>query len=412
MKILYDCFSCSPYYGSDEGIGWMWPYLMRKYHEVWVLVRRDRKTDIERYCQKNHIDDIHFVYCDIPEQINFYYKRLKQGKNGTLDFLIYQYLWQFPAYKIAKELHKKIQFDLVHHASTNDFRLLGFMYKLGIPYIIGPIGGAQETADALSFYIRNHRCSEKIRSIIDQLAIYIPGYKKALNCANKIFFSNIETMNYLLPYIKDPNKCEIMTEVGFLEEEKLAVQHKTEVKEETVFMWAGRMEYRKGLELLVDALKKLPIEKKWKVVLCGDGSERSFIQKLCDKEKFFDRVYFTGKLSYEQVQKLYEEASVFVFPSLRETTGTVIIEAMAHKLPVICLEQGGGAVIVNRDTGFLIPINDKEECVRRFAEAMLFCVDNPEKLVIMGECARNRVLENYSWQKKCDNVEKIYRDIV
>ena len=53
MKILYDCFSCSPYYGSDEGIGWNWPFYMRKHHEVWVLVRNDRKHDIDKYCKEN-----------------------------------------------------------------------------------------------------------------------------------------------------------------------------------------------------------------------------------------------------------------------------------------------------------------------------------------------------------------------
>jgi len=67
MRILYDCFSCSPYYGSDEGLGWMWPYKMSKYHEVWVLIRKDRKEGIDRYCKENNIRGIHFVYCDLPD---------------------------------------------------------------------------------------------------------------------------------------------------------------------------------------------------------------------------------------------------------------------------------------------------------------------------------------------------------
>jgi len=45
-----------------------------------------------------------------------------------------------------------------------------------------------------------------------------------------------------------------------------------------------------------------------------------------------------GKLSYEKMQEMYNKADVFVFPSLRETTGTVIVEAMAHSLPVICIK--------------------------------------------------------------------------
>ena len=92
MKVLYDCFSCSPYYGSDEEIGWMWPYLMRQFHNVWVLVRKDRKNDIEKFCAENHIEDIHFIYCDLPDALNIYYYHKKRNKNGTFDFLLYQFL--------------------------------------------------------------------------------------------------------------------------------------------------------------------------------------------------------------------------------------------------------------------------------------------------------------------------------
>lgn len=157
MKILYDCFSCSPYYGSDEGIGWLWPYYMSQYHEIWALVRKDRKEGIERYCSENKLSNIHFVYTDIPDWMNFYYRNKRKGKNGTLDFLAYQFLWQFAAYQTAKELHRKIHFDLVHHVSTNDFRLLGMMYRLRIPFFIGPIGGAQETPYALQDYTNIHK---------------------------------------------------------------------------------------------------------------------------------------------------------------------------------------------------------------------------------------------------------------
>ena len=62
MRILYDCFSCSPYYGSDEGLGWMWPYKMSKYHEVWVLIRKDRKEGIDRYCKREQYPRVFTLY--------------------------------------------------------------------------------------------------------------------------------------------------------------------------------------------------------------------------------------------------------------------------------------------------------------------------------------------------------------
>ena len=410
MRILYDCFSCSPYYGSDEGIGWMWPYLMRKYHEVWALVRNDRKKDIEEYCRDNKIEDIHFVYCDIPEYLNFYYYNKKRGKNGTLDFLLYQFLWQFVALNKAKLLHKKVHFDIVHHVCTNDFRLLGFMYQLNTPFIIGPIGGAQETSESLKIYVHEHIRKEKLRKAINQLMIALPGYKKALRKADRIYFSNIETFSYLAPYIKNKNKCSLLTEIGTVDSwEKIPTN--THTMDRCTFLWVGRMEYRKGLELLIDVIRKLPLNKKWNVVLCGDGSERLKIQKMVSGSNFSDRVSFLGHVSYLEIMEIYRDATVFVFPSLRETTGTVLLEAMSCGLPVICLKQGGAANIVNEQTGFLIDVDNLSQCLNQFAHAMEFFIDHPEAAVRMGENARNHALTDYSWNSKIDFMNREYQKI-
>ena len=408
MKILYDCFSCSPYYGSDEGIGWMWPYHMRKYHEVWALVRKDRKPDIEKYCIENNITDINFIYADIPDWMNFYYKNLKKGKNGILDFLLYQYLWQFPALRAAKKVDKKVDFDLVHHVATNDFRLLGRLYKLNKPYIIGPIGGAQETVEPLKMYVSNHGKSEKVRSILNKVLTSLPAYKKALRKADKIYFSNEETFEYLKNKINDLNKCEYMTEIGYSHLDECS---EMENSKKTKFMWAGRMEYRKGLEFLFDVLKLLPKDNSWELVLCGDGSERAFYEKLCSENKLNDNVSFLGKLSQNELMEVYKNANVFVFPSLRETTGTVIVEAMAHAVPVIAINQGGAKFVITDETGYLIDGNTKEAYINNFAKTMINCIQNFEQTKEMGNHAYERIKACYTWEKKIEDILNVYQGL-
>lgn len=411
MKILYNCFSCSPYYGSDEGIGWNWPFYMRKHHEVWVLVRNDRKHDIDKYCKEHEIDDIHFVYCDIPEWMNFYYKNLKKGKNGTLDFLLYQLMWQFPAYYTAKRLHKIEHFDLVHHVSTNDFRLIGRLHRLGIPYILGPIGGAQKTPVALKEYTLGHEKSEKLRLLLNFVMTMLPGYKKALNTAEKIYFSNKETFQYLESKIKNKEKCELMTEIAYAERNVKKINTLKHSEGKTIFLWSGRMEYRKGLALLFEALEYLPLNEKWKLILCGTGSESENYHKQIAESVYADYVYFTGQISYDEMQAMYNKADVFVFPSLRETTGTVIIEAMAHSLPVICLNQGGGALVVTAQTGFLVNGQSKIEYVKNFANAMIECIDNFQLVQEKGQEAQKRILKFYTWEDKIKKMNEIYNHI-
>lgn len=410
MKILYDCFSCSPYYGSDEGIGWLWPYYMRKYHEVWALVRKDRKNDIERYCLDNNIKDIHFIYADIPDWINLYYRNKSKGKNGVLDFLAYQFLWQFPAYYEAKKVHKNVHFDLIHHVGTNDFRFLGKLYKLNIPFIIGPIGGAQETPKQLEYYIRNHKQSEQFRKIINKLFTSMPGYKRALNKARYIFFSNDETRDYLLPKIRSKNKCKILTEVGWDYVTDLS-DHKYNEMQEIIILWAGRMEYRKGLELLFDVLDRLSETDKWKLLLCGDGSEKSFYEKIISTKTYRNQVKFLGKISYEQMKEVYKMANIFVFPSLRETTGTVIIEAMANGLPVIALRQGGAKYVITNETGDLVTGNSQEEILSNFCTCINMYIKKPNKTVEKGKLAQKRILDNYTWEKKTQIMNTLYNNI-
>jgi len=193
--------------------------------------------------------------------MSFYYKRKQQNKNGTIDFLAYQFLWQFPAYAAAKRVHKQVHFDIVHHVSTNDFRLIGKLYRLGVPYILGPIGGAQETPEALRDYKCMYTKTERLRTILNRLMTSLLGYKKALNSAVKIYFSNPETEIYLASKIEDSSKCSLSTEIAYNAAQIVKnPQHHPKVKAAIMFLWAGRMEYRKGLELLFDALDVLPID--------------------------------------------------------------------------------------------------------------------------------------------------------
>ncbi|MGM9552433.1 MAG: glycosyltransferase family 4 protein [Clostridia bacterium] len=409
MKILFDCFSCSPYYGSDEGIGWLWPYYMRKYHEVWALVRKDRREDIEKYCSENNIKDIHFIYCDIPDWMNFYYKNKAKNKNGVLDFLLYQWLWQYPALKVAKRADKEINFDIIHHVSTNDFRLLGRLYKLNKAYIIGPIGGAQETPEALREYVQKNKKSELLRSFLNKFMTSTPGYKRALNKAAKIYFSNTETFDYLKRKINDTGKCGYMTEIGC---SALEMYKEKDTRNIRTFMWAGRMEYRKGLEFLFDVIEGLPKNNSWRLVLCGDGTQKEYYQYLCNEKGLDDYVTFTGKLSYEDVIGEYNNADVFVFPSLRETTGTVIVEAMSKGTPVICLNQGGAKFVLTDETGYLVDGANKEEFVENFRQSMFECINNPDMLKHKSYAAYCRIRDNYTWEKKVKEMLPVYAEVL
>lgn len=412
MKILYDCFSSSPYYGSDEGLGWMWPYKMKEYHEVWVLLRRDRKEDIDRYCRENKVHGIHFVYCDLPDALNFYYKRKAQNKNGTFDFLLYQYLWQYVALPVARKLHKKYHFDLIHHAVTNDFRIIGRLDRLGLPLILGPIGGAQETPKALEYYVRDHKKTELARSLLNRILTSTPGYKRTMRAASNVYCSNTETLEYVLPLAGDAGKCEILTELAMDDVGDIPTKIRKSSQDETVFIWAGRVEYRKGLELLMDVFRNLKDTPGWRLKICGVGSDLDHIKNLCSSYELDDKVEFLGFVDHNELQHLYAEGDAFVFPSLRETTGSVLLEAMTAALPVISLKQGGARGLIQPDEGYLIDVESKDDCIAKFTGVIKDCIGNHEELYQMGLRAQKRALEEYSWTRKCEYLNAAYENAV
>jgi len=122
--------------------------------------------------------------------------------------------------------------------------------------------------------------------------------------------------------------------------------------------------------------------------------------------------FFLGKIDYSQMSEHYQWADVFVFPSLREATGTVIVEAMSYRLPVIALNIHGATIVLDDSCAIRIPVASKEQMIRDFRDAIIKLYNGPELRRKMGEVGRWRVEENYLWEKRAKKISKIYREIV
>lgn len=123
-------------------------------------------------------------------------------------------------------------------------------------------------------------------------------------------------------------------------------------------------------------------------------------------------IFFHGKISFVEMQEKYKEADIYCLPSLRETTGTSVFEAMANKLPVIALNQNGVKDIVEDDCGILIHISNREQIIREFAAALKYMIENPNMRQIWGNTAYYKILNKYTWTKKIIQMNKVYESLV
>jgi glycosyltransferase involved in cell wall biosynthesis len=120
-------------------------------------------------------------------------------------------------------------------------------------------------------------------------------------------------------------------------------------------------------------------------------------------------VSFAGLVSRHQLIKFYQNASVFVFPSVwNEPFGMPIIEAMAAGLPVVATVSGGITEIVkNGETGLLVERGDASA----LAEAILRFLSDEDLRNSMAKASRKRAVELFSWECVVDNLLHLYRNI-
>jgi glycosyltransferase involved in cell wall biosynthesis len=136
-------------------------------------------------------------------------------------------------------------------------------------------------------------------------------------------------------------------------------------------LYVGRITKDKNILFLIDVWKELrrrnpdlPCD----LLLVGEGYHRKLAPKLAA-----ERIHFLGPVVGETLSQLYASCDLFLFPSVADTLGQVVMEAQASALPVVVSDQGGPQSLVNangRRSGFVVPGNDKEAWVTA-VEALL-----------------------------------------
>ncbi len=163
-------------------------------------------------------------------------------------------------------------------------------------------------------------------------------------------------------------------------------------------LFIGRINFsEKGVGVLLDAmpeiLKQVPDAK---LVIVGGGGEEQRMREQIKDLGIENSVEIVGKKPFAELPKYLNSASVMVVPSLwLEAFGQVTIEAMSCGVPVVTSDIGGSTEInVDGETGFIVPKGD----AKALAEAVITILTNKSLRVKMGQAARKRVEENYSFE--------------
>jgi glycosyltransferase involved in cell wall biosynthesis len=166
-----------------------------------------------------------------------------------------------------------------------------------------------------------------------------------------------------------------------------------------------RLHEFKGVQYLLEAASRVSLD--LEVDIVGDGPYRSTLET--QAARIGKPVRFWGWLdrSSPEMWRLYRESSVFVFPSEREGSPTVVQEAMSAGLAVVAADAAGTPEVVG-DAGILVSPKDPAG----IADALVRLASDPVLVHDLGERARSRVLQEFDWRELARRYVDLYADVV
>lgn len=404
MKVLISCYACSPYKGSEPGMGWNFVNGIARYCEVHVLVESKFEKDINQY------------FIEHPEDMKyFHFYFIRKERHRTLrkiwppSYYWFYKSWQKKACRLAKELDKINNFDIVHQLNMVGYREPGYLYRLNKPLVWGPIGGMCISPWCLLPSIGTYGAIYYgLRNILNILQAYCKWRVRIYaQKSDAIIAATQDNYDGILKiWHKQPV---ILSEVGLLNTEvaKPLIRNKG-CKLNVV--WSGQHTPGKALNLLLEAISQLQFQDGIELHVIGAGMYTNKWKKLAKKKKI-NNVVWHGWVERSEALKIMKKCHLLCITSIADLTSTVLLEALSLGLPVIALNHCGFANVIEESCGIKIDINTKKQVVNDYAQAIgkLYNDESYRRMLSQGAFAR---AQDFSWNKKIDIIRSIYKGIL
>jgi len=176
-------------------------------------------------------------------------------------------------------------------------------------------------------------------------------------------------------------------------------------------LFVGRHEVWKRLDLAVRVMAKIKVKvPRASLVIPGPYTSHTYdLIKLAEKLGVNDRVLFIGEVDQGELAELYRNAHQFIFPSVKEDFGIVILEAMGNGLPVVAWKAGGPTdMVADGENGFLARPFEVDD----FAAKAVKLLKNPRLRDKLGRKGWEKVRHEFSWKKHADILEKSIKEML
>lgn len=236
---------------------------------------------------------------------------------------------------------------------------------------------------------------ERIRNTVADISVHIPANKKAYKKA-AIILSTTEETKRLIPS-KFQNKVRIMQAIGVNALPEVRHEAKS-TNDEFIVLLAARMLCWKGVDIAIEAFKKLEKQdKSIKLKIAGIGRNVEHYKSMASG---LSNVQFLGEVLHSQMERIYQNADILLNCSLHDSGCMVVLEAMSYGLPIVAIRTGGPAVLADERCALMVEPKAVDQMVSEICEKIVMLKEDEGKRNLMSEYSRKRAQSEFLYDKK------------
>jgi glycosyltransferase involved in cell wall biosynthesis len=413
-RVLLIAEAANPEWTSNALIGWSLSRALAKVAHVHLVTQLRNRGAIVR---AGLVEGKDFSAIDNERYALPLWKvSTKLGAGGLFGHTMSTALGSLAYYSFESELWRQFagrvnghEFDLVHRITplspTSQSIIAKRLAKLGIPFVIGPLNGGAPWPR--SFMDRQHAEREWLAHV-RSLYKLMPAHRSTYRCSTAIIAASKHTLAELPRWAA--GKYVYIPENG-VDPERFSCPRDRVARLPLRVAFVGRLVPYKGADILIKAAAEFLTCGQLELHIIGDGPQRQLLESLVDRLNVRDSVRFHGMVPHTQIQHKLRICDIMAFPSIREIGGAVVMEAMALGLTPIVADYAGPAEIVDDETGIRIPFRDEQSLVEGMNRAIGEIIRHPEVLEKFGAAARQKVLANFTWDAKAQQILAVYRSV-
>ena len=320
-------------------------------------------------------------------------------KEVTLPFLYKSQIYTIPTPKSSKILMNalaKLKPHVVHGSltlSTLDFRLTEICQALNLPLIA-------TFHPPFDSKLRNFKSSTQFLTY-QLYAPFLAHYDKV------IVFSRLQQELLMKLGVHKDKLAIIPNGVDTVKYSPGVSCLKSQIKAKRLFVYVGRIATEKNVEALLKAWKQLDMGEQSKLLIVGDGPLKPSLEDFYGREH---NIYWLGFVADEQKRiDILRAADVFILPSLVEGLSLSLLEARACGVACIATDAGADGEVLEDGAGVVL---DTQGVTTQLKTLLPLFRDHNEITQLLGQKARQRVLDKYSLTSNISQVEKLYQEVL